>query len=206
MILKTQRLILRKPKISDWKDIVEGLKDVSVAEGLEEIPHPYKKKDALIWIKKTIERWKKKKKEVYTFMIELKSEKKIIGGIGLHKVDKFVGTAGTGSWINKKYWRKGYVTEAKIAVNEFAFNKLKLRKLYSYVYTDNKASNRTQKSMEYKFEGCSKKGSRTRATGKIKDVNIYGLFKEDWKRNLPKLKKKLNEKIRKLEKNDNERF
>lgn len=200
MILKTQRLILRKPKISDWKDIVEGLNDISVAEGLEEISHPYRKKDALTWIKKTIKNWEKKKKEGYTFFIELKSEKKVIGGIGLHKIDKFVGNAGTGSWINKKYWRKGYVTEAKLAINEFAFNKLKLRKLYSYVDTDNKASNRTQEAIGYKLEGCLKEGSRPRATGKIKDVNVYGLFKRDWEKNLPKLKRKLNEKIKNLKK------
>lgn len=197
MILKTQRLILRKPKISDWKDIVDGLKELSVARMMEEIPHPYKKKDALTWLKRTIKNWGKNS---YNFMIELKSEKKVIGAIGLHQVDKFVGNSVTGSWINKKYWRKGYITEAKIAINEFAFNKLKLRKLVSYVYTDNKASNATQIKTGYKFEGCSKKGSRVKSTGKIVDVNLYGLFKEDWKRNLPRLKKKLNKKIEMLNK------
>jgi len=50
--------------------------------------------------------------------------------------------------------------------------------------------------MGYKFEGCKKKDTKSLATGKIKDANIYGLFKKDWKKNLPKLKKRLERKIK----------
>ncbi|MEK6898449.1 MAG: GNAT family protein [Nanoarchaeota archaeon] len=198
MKFETKRLILRKPRISDWKDIVKGVGEISVSKSMSVIPYPYLKKNALMWIKKYIKDWEKKKGN--EFLIELKENKKVVGCISLIGVDKFNGTAGTGSWINKRYWRKGYITEAKIAVNNFAFNRLKLRKLDSKVFTDNLASNKTQQSMGYKLEGCRKKGTRSKATGKIHDVNIYGLFKENWKKNLLKIKKKLNEKIKKLEK------
>lgn len=72
------------------------------------------------------------------------------------------------------------MTEAKIAVNDFAFNKLKLRRLNSQVYKENKASNATQKKMGYRLEGTQRKKEKTLSTGKIHDVNIYGLLKEDW--------------------------
>ena len=197
MKIETKRLILRKPKLSDWKDVVEGVGNLDVSKRTENIPYPYSKKNALEWLKRSIKKWGKKD---YCLSIELKSEKKIIGSIDLSDVDKFKGTATTGSWINKKYWKKGYITEAKIAANEFAFNELKLRKLNSTVFTDNKASNKTQQRMGYRFEGCKKKDTCTLSAGKIKDVNLYGLFKEDWKKNLPKIKKRLNEKIKKIEK------
>jgi len=197
--LETKRLILRKPKLSDWKDIVEGVGDLEVSRTMGSISYPYTKKDAEGWIKYTSKKWSKKEKDDCTFAIELKSEKKLIGGIGLHKIDLFGGTAETGSWIARKYWKKGYITEAKIALNEFAFNKLKLRKLWSPVIISNLASNVTQKKMGYKLEGILKKDMKCKATGKIHDSNIYGLFKEDWKKNLPKLKKHLEEKIKKLE-------
>lgn len=189
MKLETKRLILRTPRVSDWKDIVEGVGEFDVAKMTENIPHPYKKKDALWWI----ERAKKetRKKISYVFAIELKSEKKIIGVIDLCRVEKFSGTARTGSWINKKYWRKGYITEAKIAENNFAFNNLKLRKLNSTVFIKNNASNKTQKSVGYKLEGLKKKDTKSLSTGEIRDVYIYGLLKEDWNKNLPKLKKRL---------------
>ncbi len=184
MKLETKRLILRKPKISDWKDVVEGAGEYGVAKMTMSIPHPYKKKDAINWIKKSLKEWGSKG---CPFFIELKSERKVIGCMDIHHIDKSQGKAMTGSWINKKYWKKGYITEAKIAVNDFAFNKLKLRKLNSKVFTDNKASNATQVKMGYKFEGMQRKESKNLVTGKIHDVNMYGLLKEDWKKARPKL-------------------
>lgn len=182
MELKTKRLILRPPKKSDWKDLVEGVGEYDVAKMLLVVPHPYKKKDADEYIKKVIKRWGQKVRNDYTFFIELKSEKKVIGAIGIHRIDNFSKTGTTGSWINKKYWRNGFMTEAKIAVNDFAFNKLKLRKLNSAVFAENRASNATQKKMGYKLEGTQRKNERSKASGKIHDANIYGLLKEDWKK------------------------
>lgn len=194
MKLETKRLILRKPRLSDWKDIVEGCREIDVAKMTEKIPHPYTKKDALWWIKEISKH--SGGKEKYYLFIELKSEKKVIGDLDLENVKKFNGTAETGSWINKKYWRKGYITEAKIAVNDFAFKKLKLRKLNSYVFTDNKASRKVQEKMGYKLEGVERKQSRSLSTKKIHDVCLYGLLKEDWKKIRPKLIKDLNKKIK----------
>jgi len=182
MELKTKRLILRKPKKSDWKNLVEGVGEYDIAKMLLVVPHPYNKKDADVFIKKVIKRWKDKIKSDYTFFIELKTEKKVIGAIGIHRIDYFSGVGTTGSWINKKYWRNGFMTEAKIAVNDFAFNKLKLRKLNSDVFVENKASNATQNKMGYKLEGTRRKNERSKASGKIHDENIYGLLKEDWKK------------------------
>ena len=187
MQLETKRLILRKPKMSDWKDIVEGIGEYDVAKMLSKIPFPYKRKDAEDFIKRRIKKWKQKDLDDYLFLIELKSEKKVIGAIGIHRIDKFSETGETGSWINKKYWRNGYITEAKVAVNDFAFNKLLLRRLSSPVFKDNKASNATQTKMGYKLEGTQRQSVKSKTTGKIHDTNLYGLLKEDWK----KVRKKL---------------
>ena len=72
MILETPRLILRKPKLSDWKDIVEGCKVLDVSKYLAVVPYPYTKKDAIEWINRTIKKWNKKEREDYTFVIEKK--------------------------------------------------------------------------------------------------------------------------------------
>lgn len=176
--LETKRLILRKPQESDWQDIVEGVSELDVAKMTENIPHPYFKKDAEWFIKDALEKWEKK--TAIQFFIELKEEKKVIGVMALTNINEFNGTSTTGSWINKKYWRNGYITEAKIAINDFAFNELKLRRLNSTVKDDNQASNATQNKMGYKLEGFQRQGSRSKATGEIHNVNMYGLLKEDW--------------------------
>ena len=180
MELKTKRLILRKPSLKDIEDVYEGLSEYEVAKRLIGAPYPYIKKGGIDWIKRSMKSWDKKEK--YHFLIELKSEKKVIGCMSLIDIDKFNGTSRTGSWINKKYWRNGYITEAKIAVNDFAFNVLKLRRLESRVFTDNIASNAVQKKMGYKLEGVKRKAIKSKTTGKIHNENIYGLLKEDWKK------------------------
>ncbi len=188
MELETKRLLLRKARKSDWQDIVEGASDLNVSKMMTSVPHPYEKKDAELFINDSIKKWNQKKG--FSFFIELKSEKKVIGVMTVGGINEFNGTATTGSWINKKYWKQGYITEAKITVNDFAFNQLKLRRLNSTVYTDNKASNATQTKMGYVFEGVSRKAQRSKSTGKIHDLNIYGLLKEDWKKIRPILIKK----------------
>ncbi|MCR4327507.1 MAG: GNAT family N-acetyltransferase [Nanoarchaeota archaeon] len=198
VILKTKRLILRSPRLSDTDDITEGIGNFEVCKNMSGVPYPYKKKDAKEWLNKVIKKSKMKVRESYVFMIELKKEKKVIGCLDLNKINLTDLTCQTGSWINLKYHQKGYITEAKIAVNEFAFNKLKMRKMETTVFRINKASNATQKSVGYRYEGCKIKSVVSKSTGKIYDVNMYGLLKEDWKKRLPKLRAHLEKKIKKL--------
>jgi [ribosomal protein S5]-alanine N-acetyltransferase len=196
MKLETERLILRKPKESDWKDLVEGVGNIEVSRNLELVGHPYRKKDGKDFIEYALKEWRKKKKEKYIFFIELKSEKKVIGVTEV-SIKKNIGESG--SWINKNYWKKGYITEAKTAVNYFAFNKLGARKLESGAIKENKASNIMQTKMGYKLEGCLRQKATSKATGKIHDLNVYGLLKNEWKKSRPKVVKKLKEKIKRLE-------
>jgi ribosomal-protein-alanine N-acetyltransferase len=195
MILKTQRLILRKPEIKDVSDLIEGIGEFDVGKMLLNIPHPYKKKDAIDYINRSTIRWNDKKRVDYPFFIVLKSTKKVIGGIGVHKVNKFEKTATTGSWINKKYWKQGFITEAKIAINDLAFNKLKVEKLRTEVYKENVASNATQKKVGYKVEGFQLKARTSLTSGKTHDIIFYGLTKKDWMKVRPDLVKGLNTKI-----------
>lgn len=196
MELKTKRLILREPKLSDWKDVVEGVGEYDVAKMMVSVPYPYVRKDAEWFIKLKLKELKKEKPDAYLFFIELKSEKKVIGAIEVFKINRFSGVGETGSWVNKKYWRKGYMTEAKIALNDFAFNKIKLRRLESPVFKDNIASNATQIKIGYVLEGTMRKAHKSKATGKIHDINIYGLLKDDWKNKRQKLIENLKKSLK----------
>jgi ribosomal-protein-alanine N-acetyltransferase len=199
MKLETERLILREPKISDTEDHQKGINDINISKYLLVVKYPYTKKDSEFWIKECIKKWSKKPQKSFPFFIELKSEKKVIGAIDLN-IKSHNKIATTGSWINKKYQKKGYITEAKIAINEFAFNTLKIRKLETSVYKTNNASKNTQKRIGYKYEGLKRKHAICEATGKIHDEIIFGMLKSEWKKNLPELKKHLKEKIKKLDK------
>lgn len=196
MILKTKRLILRPPKKSDWKDVVEGVNNLNVSKMISTIPHPYSKKDASGWINQSAKENKKKENKSHHFMIELKSEKKVIGCTSITSVYRFVNKAHAGSWINEDYWRNGYILEAKIAVFDFAFNILNLNKIETDVFAENKASNGMQKKLGFRFVGTLKESSRSMANKKLHDVNVWELMKSDWLKVRPKLIKEVELKIR----------
>ena len=123
-----------------------------------------------------------KRIDSYEFAIELKSEKKVIGGLSLNKINNFQGTAGGGIWLNKKYHNKGYGSEAFAERLKFAFNKLKLRRVETGFLKGNKSSFKMLKRMGYKLEGMKREAFRCKADGKIKDEYIMGLLKADWKK------------------------
>ena len=95
IIIETDRLILRKYKLSDVNDVVEGLNNLNVTKWLAGAPYPYTEKDALYFINKSIDN------NLYNFAIVLKSENKVIGGTQLTNVDLYNGTAGGGIRIKK---------------------------------------------------------------------------------------------------------
>jgi RimJ/RimL family protein N-acetyltransferase len=183
MMLQTRRLVLREWDKKDTEDLVEGLNDLAVAKWLAFVPHPYTKKNAGEWITECIRNSKKgRDRKSYEFAIELRSAKKVIGGISLNGIDRFQGTAGGGIWLNAKYQMKGYGSEAFEARLRFAFEKLKLRRIENGFLKGNPLSFAMQKKFGYKLEGKRRKGFRCRADGKIKDEYLTGLLREEWRK------------------------
>ncbi len=175
MIIKTKRLILRPWRRGDEKVLIKEISNPNVSKFLSEVPYPYKMKDAKEWLKIS------KGKEVYAFAITLGPKKEIIGGIGLHDTNKYKGISELGYWLAEKHHRQGIMFEASKAVLDFAFKKLKLRRVYAYAYVENEASNALIKKLGFKHEGLFRKHVRAKSTGKIHDAHFYGLLKEEWR-------------------------
>jgi RimJ/RimL family protein N-acetyltransferase len=182
MKFTTRRLILRPITMKDIKDLVENINNLKVSRYMLSIPCPYAIKDAKWWINRCKEKAKQKPRTSYEFAIELKSERRIIGGCGLIDVNRQQGTAELGYWLGEKYWKQGIMTEATTKIIDFTFNRLKLRKLKILCFVENKASNGLAKKLGAKLEGTLRKHCRAKSTGKIHDENIYGLLKEEWKK------------------------
>jgi len=136
MILKTKRLILRDFEKKDIEDLIENINNLNVSKWLLVVPYPYTKKDAKWWINCCAEKAKEKPRKSYEFAIEF--EGKMIGGIGLSKIDKFQGSAILGYWLGEGYWRQGIMGEAVERVLDYAFNRLKLRRINSEAFVEEK--------------------------------------------------------------------
>jgi RimJ/RimL family protein N-acetyltransferase len=72
-----------------------------------------------------------------------------IGTMGLHRINWVHGTATTGSMLTPGARGKGYGTEAKVLLLDYAFNLLNLRIVLSDVWSFNEASLRAQQKCGY---------------------------------------------------------
>ena len=108
-IIETKRLILRKYKQEDAHDLFEIFGDETVNKYLPWFT--YKSiKQVEDKINENIEYYKKD--NGYRYVVVLKSENKVIGYINLSDNEGH----DLGYGLNKKYWNKGYITEAASAL------------------------------------------------------------------------------------------
>ncbi len=117
--------------------------------------------------------------EDIVLIIEIKETRRPIGLMGLHKINWKDGVATTGAVIGEKdCWGKGFGTDAKMALLNYAFNTLGLRKICSLVIDYNGRSLQYSLHCGYKEEGRLKK--QIFKNGKYRDEILLGLFKKDW--------------------------
>jgi RimJ/RimL family protein N-acetyltransferase len=112
-----------------------------------------------------------------------------IGTMGLHNINWINQTAVTGTCIgSKEYQGRGYGTDAKMLLLDFAFNTLGLRKICSGAFASNVKSIGFNKRCGYKIEGKLKK--QFYRDGIYHDEVLLAVFRKDW---LPLWKKYISE-------------
>ena len=126
------------------------------------------------YIKKT-----KKDKRMLFFIVLLKENNQPIGSLGLNQLDFLNKGATTFSWLSFNYWKKGYMYEAKKELINFAFKKLKLNRIESTCFKENKNIINHLKSLGFRKEGVLKKSLFYK--NKYRDELIFGLLKSEFK-------------------------
>jgi len=181
MKIKTRRLILRDINAKDARSIAENINNINVSRWLLVVPYPYSLKDAKVWISSQRKKQKEKPRTDYTFGIESRLERRVIGGIGLHKVDRYNRKGEVGYWLGENYWRQGYGSEALRAVIDFAFSRLKLRRLEAGVFVGNPSSGKLLEKFGFKREGIKREACKCKADSRVKSEYIYGLMRREYK-------------------------
>ncbi|MCF7815701.1 MAG: GNAT family N-acetyltransferase [Candidatus Pacebacteria bacterium] len=119
------------------------------------------------------------KRKPRDMVVAIVVDDKPIGTMGLHGIDHRQGHATTGALIGEKdCWDKGYGSEAKMLLLEFAFNVLNLRKVYSNVIAFNERSHAYSLKCGYKEEGRLK--DHHYAQGKYWDQIWLSVYRNDW--------------------------
>lgn len=175
-VLETERLVLRPWRECDSGDLFEYACSELVGPNAGWKPHKDEKESKAI-INMFI-----KDQDVYA--IELKSENKVIGSIGLHKRVpdenlKELEQREVGYVLNPKYWGKGYVPEAVKRVLEYGFKELGLELIWCAHADFNENSRRVceKSGFNYKF---TKKDVYTLLDNKEVNSIFYNISKGEY--------------------------
>ncbi len=143
--------------------------DIAATTSDSEVPKPKKVKQ---WISLRTERFERG--DSVDFAIIHKTERSLIGTVGLgfkHKNDE---SMQLGFWFGKTYWNQGYCTEAAQAVLEYGFKILGLHRIFSRHFTSNPASGRVLQKIGMKYEGTLREAFKK--SGGFENLECYGIL------------------------------
>ncbi|ARK32513.1 GNAT family N-acetyltransferase [Halalkalibacter krulwichiae] len=174
--LITERLLLRQWKESDSKDLYEYAKSEKVGPNAGWPPHKNEEESKDI-IKMFI-------KNNDTYVVVLKAENKVIGGIGLHdrKPDDRLAELKQkeiGYVLNPEYWGRGIIPEAVNGLLQHGFNELHLDLIWCAHFDFNHNSKRVIEKcgFTYRFQ----KNEKLRLLDNKDVINLYySMLKSDY--------------------------
>jgi RimJ/RimL family protein N-acetyltransferase len=174
--IQTERLVLREFTAQDEADVHEYAADPVVSRydswgpNTPETTHEVLSRGLL-----KQQEWPR---EDVTLAVELRAERKLIGGVRLWVVDRANATAEIGYSFNRSYWNNGYATEAAQAVLDRSFRIMKLHRVCATCDTRNVASWRVMEKLGMRREGYFLQDKLQR--GEWRDSYLYAIRAAEW--------------------------
>lgn len=148
--IETERLLLRRMKISDYTDMYEYSCLDSVTKYLLWNSHPDARytRDYLAYIQSQY-----RAGEFYDWAVVHKETNKMIGTCGFARLDFENNSAEIGYVLNPDFWRRGYATEAVKKIIDFGFHTLNLHRIEARYIVGNEVSRRVMEKCGMTYEG-----------------------------------------------------
>lgn len=148
--LFTQRMVLRAAKVEDREFIIALEQDAELMEHVKEV---LTDEEAEQFFKSILMPWQAKDME-WTMLIAIdKNSKKQIGCFSLRFVSEHSLNAEIGFLISPNNQNKGYASEGAMAVKEFLFNDIGMRRVCAFCNTDNIGSWKVMEAIGLQREG-----------------------------------------------------
>ncbi len=155
-MIETERLIIRDMREEDIEDFFEIFSD-PVAMKYFGIVFDWPRMEA--WVQSNLDHQKKHGFSLMTVI--LKENGEIIGDCGLETTDiDGRPIVGIGFDFKRKYWNRGYATEAALAVMNFGFKRFGFDSLSAWIDPDNAASLRVAEKIGMKPEKSVLRGGK----------------------------------------------
>ena len=176
--ITTDRLIIRPWKIGDSSDLYEYAKSELVGPNAGWKPHNSEEES-----KEIINMFISNND---SYAIVLKSENKVIGGIGLHNRKPDIDLQDLeqreiGYVLNPKYWGNEYVPEAVKALIDYGFNKMNLDLIWCGHYDFNNNSKRVIEKCGFNYKFKRKEKLESLDNLEV-TVLYYNIFKSKYKK------------------------
>ncbi len=174
-IVVGERLYLRPIEKSDAKSMARGAA-LEQDRMIERIRLPHSAIAAEAWIDKL---YASQPPQDISLAACLRENDRRIGDMTLFEIDYVNRTAETGSWIDSAEDRsRGYGTEAKLLLLEYAFDHLGLHALMSYVWEPNARSAAALLKQGYKPAGRYR--FEDVRDGEYRDALLFDVLRDDW--------------------------
>ncbi|MBQ8740960.1 MAG: GNAT family N-acetyltransferase [Clostridia bacterium] len=173
--LKTERLILRKFTVDDYKDMFNNwANDEAVTRFLTWAPH-----ESMLATRQLLEGWCKayERNDAYNWAMEFEGQ--IIGNISVVRLSEKSEYAELGYCMSRKHWNKGLMTEAARAVIGFLFSEVGVHRVTIAHAVKNPASGKVAQKCGLTYEGTKRECFKS-STGEFLDIAYYGILKHEW--------------------------
>jgi len=151
------RIQLAKSFLREWRrgdepSLVRHANNRNVWINLRDnFPCPYTTADARGWIRLATTNG-------FNLVFAIDVDGFAVGAIGFRPGDDIHRhSAEIGYWLGEEYWNRGIITEAVIAMTEYAFNTMKMTRVHAEVFMWNTASMRVLEKAGYLREGVLRK-------------------------------------------------
>ena len=146
LVLESERLVLRAPRLPDADAIVALAGNRRIAEMTALMPHPYARADAEAWIAASPVAGD------VTLAVTRKADGAFVGACGYAHGGK--AEPELGYWTGEPYWNDGFATEAVRAVIDYAFANAGLKAITSSCRVINAASRRVIEKCGFQWTGA----------------------------------------------------
>lgn len=173
--IKTDRLVLRPLNIADLETVHIYAADKENTRYMLRLPNYTVEETAQFLISVTNE-WEKDIPDFYEFAIVFEGTQ--IGAISIY-LDETRKNAELGWIINKRYWKKGFASEAAFAIKDFAINTLKVTKIIAHCDYRNVGSYNLMNRIGLKLENDNGVRTYTKNNKTAKELT-YSLIINDF--------------------------
>lgn len=173
-MIKAKELIFRKPTADDIDQLLVLKNDEESALLLGGVHSEYSREDIARWIE-----FHNGRNDELVLVVEDSLEDKLIGHVGLYKIDTIARKTEYGILIaDKDYKGRGIGTLCTRTITNYAFNELGMHKVTAEVLTENKASVAMFTKCGYTIDGTLR--DDVYKNGRYYDVYAMSILKDEF--------------------------